>query len=58
MDGKDRHQVTQEGIELHTKTPYRIPGLDGLWMIRGLETEGMGASGKAILHMQRVKEVK
>lgn len=36
---------------LSTRARYTIPGLDGVWTIRGLETKDQGSDGRATLHM-------
>lgn len=38
---------------LRFKTSYRVPGLDGTWRIRGLETTNMAADGTAKLLIMR-----
>ena len=44
VDGPDR---------LRFKALYTVPGLDGTWRLMGLETEGMGADGRAMLRLHR-----
>ena len=39
--------------ELSTKTPYVIAGVEGVWQIRGMKTENMGASGDVELVLKR-----
>ena len=34
---------------------YTIPGLEGVWQMRGLETTNMGSNGKATMHFVRVE---
>lgn len=39
--------------DLHMKSYYKIPGLEGAWQLMGLETTNFGEDGKAKLHMVR-----
>jgi hypothetical protein len=45
--------ATEIVTQLHTKALYRIPGLGGAWRLMGLETTGLGADGRATLHLLR-----
>lgn len=38
---------------LRFKTSYRVPGLEGTWRIRSLETTNMAADGTATLRIMR-----
>lgn len=41
------------GEWLRFKTSYRVPGLDGLWRIRSMETTDMAADGWVTLRLAR-----